>query len=99
MAQIQPTPRRHSTIARLQRIKKWHLSHKEDHPLEYQIWDAMLTFWVMGWIAWVPAFALDATWACPLCVLGIWLPGLYVRLRVGAHRAMCLRCDWADQAF
>ncbi|MES2414715.1 MAG: hypothetical protein V4614_12995 [Pseudomonadota bacterium] len=97
MAQAHPTPPRHSTIARLQRVKKWHVSHKEDHPVEYQIWDAILTFWVMGWIAWLPALALDVPWVCPFCLVAIGLPGLYMRFRLRAHEAMRLRCDWADQ--
>jgi hypothetical protein len=98
MAEVRTHQSRHTTLARLQRIKKWHVSHKDDHPLEYQLWDAVLTLWVMGWTAWVPAFALDAPWAYPLCAMCIFLPGLYVRLRVSAHKAMRLRCDWADQA-
>lgn len=87
----------HITLARLQRIKQWHVMHKDDHPLEYQLWDVMLTLWVLGWIAWVPALALDAPWAYPLCVLCVCVPGLYVRLRARAHHAMRLRCDWLDQ--
>lgn len=86
------------TIARLQRIKQWHVSHKADHPLEYQLWDVMLTLWVMGWVAWLPAYALDTPWVYPMCSLCICMPGLYVRARVGAHRAMRLRCDWVDAA-
>ncbi|MBI2726807.1 MAG: hypothetical protein HYX42_11210 [Polaromonas sp.] len=97
MAQAHTPPPRHSTIARLHRIKKWHVNHKEDHPLEYQIWDVMLTFWVMGWIAWVPAMALDAPWAYPLCIAGVCLPGLYMRLRLRAHESLRLRCDWVDE--
>ena len=97
MAQAHTPPPRQSTIARLQRIKKWHVTHRDDHPLEYQIWDAMLTCWVMGWIAWLPALALDAEWAFPFCILGVCLPGLYARFRLSAHQALRLRCDWADQ--
>jgi hypothetical protein len=99
MAQAHTPPPRQSTIARLQRIKKWHVIHKDDYPLEYQIWDAILTFWVMGWIAWLPALTLDALWAFPFCVLCVCLPSLYVRLRLSAHQAMRLRCDWADQIY
>lgn len=97
MAQAHTPPPRHSTIARLHRVKKWHVNHKEDHPLEYQIWDVMLTLWVLGWIAWLPALALDAPWVYPLCVAAVCMPGLYMRLRLSAHQAMRLRCDWADQ--
>ena len=86
------------TLTRLQRIKQWHVAHKTGHPLEYQLWDAMLTLWVMGWVGWVPAFALKAPWAYPLCVLAILAPRLYVEWRARAHEARRLRCDWLDCA-
>jgi hypothetical protein len=38
------------TLAELQRIKLWHVAHKADHPLEYQLWDLVLCIWVMGWM-------------------------------------------------
>ena len=40
----------------LQRIKKWHVAHQQDHPVEYHILDAMLVLWVMGWVGW------DSSW-------------------------------------
>ena len=86
------------TLAQLQRIKQWHVAHKAEHPLEYQLWDAVLTLWVMGWVGWVPAFAFGAPWAYPLCLLAIWSPRLYVGWRIRAHEARRLRCDWLDCA-
>ena len=82
-------------LAELQRIKQWHISHRHDHPLEYQLWDAMLTLWVMGWVGWLPVYAFQQLWAIPLCVLAIAAPGLYAGWRTWAHRARRLRCDWA----
>ena len=82
------------TLDQLQRIKEWHVAHRADHPLEYQLWDALLTFWIMGWVGWLPAFVFGVPWAYPLCLLAIWLPRLYVDWRVRAHRARRLRCDW-----
>ena len=38
------------TLNELQRIKQWHVAHRADHPVEYHLWDAMLTLWVMGWV-------------------------------------------------
>jgi len=35
------------TLNQLQRIKQWHVAHKHEHPLEYQLWDFMLCLWVM----------------------------------------------------
>ena len=82
------------TLADLQRIKQWHVAHKRDHPLEYQLWDAMLCLWLMGWVGWLPALMLGALWATPLCLLAMHAPGLYVRWRASAHQAHRLRCDW-----
>jgi hypothetical protein len=78
----------------LQRIKRWHVAHQKDHPIEYQTWDAMLTLWLIGWVGWIPAFAFDALWAAPLLVLSMAAPTMYVGWRARAHRARRLRCDW-----
>ena len=78
----------------LQRIKQWHVAHRQDHPLEYHLWDAMLTLWMMGWVGWLPAFAFDQLWSTPLCMLAMAAPSLYVTWRIRAHRASRLRCDW-----
>jgi hypothetical protein len=82
------------TLNQLQRIKQWHVAHKDEHPLEYELWDLMLCLWVMGWIGCLPAFALDIDWAYPLCALAILAPGFYMAWRSRAHQAMRLRCDW-----
>ncbi|HVZ43319.1 MAG TPA: hypothetical protein VHA82_05870 [Ramlibacter sp.] len=83
------------TLDELQRIKRWHVAHREDHPLEYHLWDAILTLWVMGWVGWLPAFAFDAVWAAPLLFFAMSAPALYVSWRVKAHRSRKVRCDWA----
>ena len=82
------------TLDEMQRIKQWHVAHRDDHPLEYHLWDAMLTLWLVGWIGWIPALAFDAVWAAPLLALAMAAPGLYVNWRDRAHRARRLRCDW-----
>ena len=86
------------TLDELQRIKKWHVAHRHDHPVEYHTWDTMLTLWVMGWVGWLPAFAFDALWSVPLCALAMAAPGLYVAWRLKAHRQGRLRCDWQPAA-
>ena len=78
----------------LQRIKRWHVSHQSDHPVEYHAWDAMLTLWLVGWVGWIPAFAFDALWAVPLLILAMAAPTLYVSWRAWAHQKRRLRCDW-----
>jgi hypothetical protein len=82
------------TLAELQRIKNWHVAHRADHPVEYHLWDTMLTLWVMGWVGWIPAYAFDHLWSLPLCLAAIAAPGLYASWRLKAHRAQKLRCDW-----
>lgn len=83
-------------LSELHRIRRWHVEHAQDHPLEYQLWDAVLTSWLMGWVGWLPTWALDAWWAAVPCVLGMLAPGLYVGWRARAHRRQRLRCDWLD---
>lgn len=82
------------TLDELQRIKQWHVAHRAEHPLEYQLWDGVLTLWLMGWVGWLPTCAFGQAWAAPLCLAGTLLPGAYVRWRERAHRARKLRCDW-----
>ena len=62
----------------------------------YRIWDTMLKLWVMGWIAWLPAFALDTLWACPICIAAVLTPHIYVQLRQYAHNSGRVRCEWLD---
>lgn len=83
-------------LSELHRIRRWHVEHAQDHPLEYQLWDAVLTSWLMGWVGWLPTWALDAWWAAVPCVLGMLAPGLYVGWRARAHVRQQLRCDWLD---
>jgi hypothetical protein len=82
------------TLDELQRIKRWHVAHRLDHPVEYQAWDAMLTLWVVGWVGWLPACAFGAQWSVPFCALAAAAPSMYVAWRAKAHRAGRLRCDW-----
>ncbi|WP_137894825.1 hypothetical protein [Ramlibacter sp. 2FC] len=86
------TPR--LTLAELQRIKQWHVDHRAQHPLEYHLWDAVLTVWLLGWTGWLPALVLDEAWALPLCPIAILSPALYVAWRARAHMMRRVRCDW-----
>lgn len=82
------------TLDELQRIKQWHVAHREDHPVEYHLWDAVLTLWLVGWVGWIPAFAFEALWTAPLLALSMSAPTMYVTWRDRAHQARRLRCDW-----
>ena len=83
------------TLNELQQIKRWHVAHRYDHPVEYHLWDVMLTLWMMGWVGWLPAFAFGAMWTAPLLMLAMAAPTLYVGWRMKAHREGKLRCDWS----
>jgi hypothetical protein len=82
------------SLSELQRIKQWHVAHRDDHPLEYQLWDTILILWVMGCIGWLPVFAFHAWWALPLCAVALFSPSTYVAWRARAHQRQLLRCDW-----
>ncbi len=81
-------------ISELHRIRRWHVENAQEHPLELQLWDAIITCWLMGWVGWLPTFILDAWWASPLCVLGMLAPSLYISWRTRAHNRHTLRCEW-----
>lgn len=86
------------TLSELQRIKRWQIAHRAEHPVEYHLWDVVLTIWVLGCVSWLPALALEMTVLLPLCVLAMFSPSLYVRWRKSAHAGHRLRCDWLDSA-
>ena len=82
------------TLDQLQRIKQWHVAHRHERPLEYHLWDAVLTLWLMGWVGWLPTLAFAVWWAAPLCLVGTVAPTLYVGWCLRAHSRQRLRCDW-----
>jgi hypothetical protein len=82
------------TLNQLSMIKRWHQTHHRDHGLEYQLWDAMLTCWVLGWMGLPAAVLLAPQAGLPVCLLLYLAPTLYVSLRGRLHRRGVLRCDW-----
>ncbi len=82
------------TLLQLQRLKIWHVAERASHPMEYEIWNAVLVAWLMGWIGCLPALTFQSLWILPLCLLGVLAPQLYVYVRLRAHHAGRLRCDW-----
>lgn len=80
------------TLDQFHALKLWHTSHPR--PLERNLWDAVLTLWMMGW-AGIPAFLLLAEpLAVAACVAAIFLPHRYVAWRRTMHQQGRLRCDW-----
>lgn len=86
------------SLAQLQRVKNWQVTHRIQHPIESQVWEAVLILWLMALIGWLPAYAFGAPSVYPLCILGTFAPRVYVQLRACAHRSGYLRCDWLDLA-
>ena len=82
------------TLNQLRDLKRWHVSHRQDHPLEYQVFDVVLTLWLLGWVGVAPALLLGQTALLPLCLLAFLAPEFYRWLRVRLHRNARLRCDW-----
>ena len=74
-------------------LKVWHRQHGR-HPVEKNVWDTVLTVWMLGWAGVPGAFLLHSDWAEAVCLGVLFLPSLYVALRRRLHRTHVLRCDW-----
>jgi len=81
-------------LQQLSSVRRWHVAHRDEAPLECHAWDAMLTLWVLGWTAVPPVLLLDWTAAVPLCAAMFFAPASYVALRRRLHAQGRLRCDW-----
>lgn len=86
------------TLQQLATIKRWHLTHPRRGSVEMQVWDAMLTCWVLGWMGVPPAVVLAPAYGVALCAVLFFAPSIYVWLRVRLHRRGVLRCDWLSSA-
>jgi hypothetical protein len=84
------------TLQQFSNLRRWHLRHMREQPLEKHIWDMVLTFWLAGWVGAPTALLIHSAWAIAACVALLFLPGAYVALRRRLHLAALLRCDWID---
>ncbi|MBI3368619.1 MAG: hypothetical protein HY021_09325 [Burkholderiales bacterium] len=82
------------TLQQLSTVKHWHITHNRERSLEYQVWDAMLTCWVLGWVGVPAALVLAPRAGLVACALLHFAPAVYVWLRRLLHRRAALRCDW-----
>ena len=82
------------TLRQMSSLKRWHAAHRERAPVEYHVWDTVLTLWVVGWVGVPPALMLHWRWAVLTCAVMFFAPPVYVRLRAYLHRHGWLRCDW-----
>jgi hypothetical protein len=82
------------TLRQLHALKRWHVLHRCNHPVEYQAWDLMLTLWVAGLMGEPASLVLQEPLAIVGCIVLYLAPTIYVYLRRRLHRAGRLRCDW-----
>lgn len=82
------------TLDQFHDLRQWHTRHWRDHPLEKQVWDIVLTLWLAGWVGGAASLVLALPLAAVVCLGLVFLPGLYVSLRMRLHKARRLRCDW-----
>jgi hypothetical protein len=81
-------------VRQMSSLKHWHMTHRRRSPLERNVWDIVLTLWLVGWIGVPPALLLHWNWAAALCALMCFAPSAYVHLRRRLHASGRLRCDW-----
>ena len=82
------------TLTQFHALKVWHTGHSQECPLEKNIWDVVLMFWLTGWVGWPAALLLGQPLLGVVCVGLTLLPGAYVAWRRHLHRRGKLRCDW-----
>jgi len=54
------------TLDQLHDLKLWHQRHLRERPVEKQVWDTVLTLWMMGWVGAPVAFLIHFGWALVL---------------------------------
>jgi hypothetical protein len=86
------------TLQQLATIKQWHLSLPPGHPVQQQVWDAMLASWVSCGSGLPAAGGLHSLTVATLCLLLLQLPGLYLWLRRRLHQRGRLRCEGLSSA-
>jgi hypothetical protein len=82
------------TLNQLHSLKVWHLRQGAAKRMEWQLWEVVLTLWLMGWAGIPAALLAGSAWMPLACVLLMPLPSGYVLLRSRLHRQGRLRCDW-----
>lgn len=82
------------TLQQYHSLKVWHRRHWRRHPVEKNLWEAILTLWVAAGMGLPVALLIDAPFAAVTSLALLFLPGRYVALRKRLHRSGRLRCDW-----
>jgi hypothetical protein len=81
-------------LRELEAIRHNMLRLKHSHPVEYHLWDAILTVWLMAWVGNLGIIVLELWELATLAVPATLLPSCYLRWRRRAHTKRQLRCDW-----
>lgn len=82
------------TLNQFHALKVWHTGHRR--PLEKNLWDLVLMFWLTGWVGLPAVLLLGQPLAGVACIALIGLPSAYVAWRKRLHRRGTLRCDWVN---
>jgi hypothetical protein len=82
------------TLQQLSRVKRWQVAHRACAPLEYHVWDTVLTLWLMGWVGLPAAVLVQTAAGVAACIAMSFAPAFYVELRTLLHQTGRLRCDW-----
>jgi hypothetical protein len=82
------------TLQQYHSLKVWHRRHWRNHPVEKNLWETILTLWVIGGVGLPTALLLDEPWAAVTCLVLLFVPGRYVALRTRLHYSGRIRCDW-----
>jgi hypothetical protein len=86
------------TVQQMATVKRWHQIHRRNGGMEIQVWDLVLTCWLLGWVGLPAAVLMEPVSGLAICLLLYLMPNLYVALRRRLHRTDVLRCDWLHSA-
>lgn len=86
------------TLQQLSVVKRWHVLHRRDRPVEFHTWDTVLTLWLVGWLGIPAELILWQLYGLLACSALLFAPAAYVALRRRLHRRGRLRCDWLEAA-
>jgi hypothetical protein len=82
------------TLQQMSTLRRWHVDHRHQHPVEFQLWDAVVMLCVLGCVGLPVSLLLGQTSAALGFAAAAAAPSAYVALRRSLHRRGRLRCDW-----
>jgi hypothetical protein len=82
------------TVKQLSAVKRWLAARRREQPMEYHMWDVVLTLWLLGWMGMPAEFVLGHLYGLAACAALLFAPNAYVKLRRRLHARGRVRCDW-----